>query len=198
VKVLIADDDRATRLLLERKLASWGHAAEAVADGSAAWAALDREDPPPLAILDWEMPGLDGVEICRRARCRAGAPPLYVVLLTSRSAPEDLALALDAGADDYVRKPFCAAELRARVNVGVRVMRLQRELAERVGELEDALARVDELHGILPICSYCKKVRDDANSWQQIEAYVSAHSAARFSHGICPACASAVFGRSPG
>jgi hypothetical protein len=89
-------------------------------------------------------------------------------------------------------KPFDAAELRARVAVGVRVVELQAELAARIADLEEALARVDHLHGILPICSYCKKVRSDSDSWQQVEAYVSDHSNVRFSHGVCPECVQTV------
>ena len=85
-------------------------------------------------------------------------------------------------------KPFDAAVLRARLDVGARVLRLQRELQERVRDLEQALSRVDQLHGLLPICSYCKRVRDDKQYWHRVEAYVEAHSAARFSHGVCPDC----------
>jgi hypothetical protein len=87
-----------------------------------------------------------------------------------------------------VTKPFNREELRARVQGGARVVELQRSLAERVEELEQALARVKQLQGLLPICSYCKKIRDDRNYWQQVEAYIGEHSEAVFSHGICPDC----------
>jgi DNA-binding response OmpR family regulator len=190
VKILVAEDDRVSRLLLETHLKKWGHEPVTTPDGAAAWDALQREDAPTLAILDWMMPGLDGVEVCRRARARTELRPLYMILLTARAERED---AIDGlGADDYVAKPFDAAELRARVSVGVRVVELQAELAARIVDLEEALARVDQLHGILPICSYCKKVRNDSDSWQQVEAYVSAHSAVRFSHGVCPECVKTV------
>lgn len=188
MRILIADDDRVSLRLLETDLQKWGHEVLAVANGTATWEAMQKEDAPGLAIVDWMMPGLDGVEICRRARQRSPARPLYIILLTARSGSGDVVQALDAGADDYVTKPFDPAELRARVGVGVRVVQLQRDLAGRVAELEKALAHVDELHGILPICSYCKRVRSDADSWHRIEEYVSAHSAARFSHGVCPEC----------
>lgn len=157
-------------------------------DGTAAWAILEADDAPALAILDWMMPGIDGVEVCRRARARTPAPPLYIILLTARTDRQDTIDGLGSGADDFVTKPFDAAELRARVGVGVRVAELQLDLAGRIAELERALARVDTLHGILPICSYCKKVRNDSDSWQQMEAYVSAHSTVRFNHGVCPDC----------
>ena len=161
-------------------------------DGAAAWEVLQGEDAPPLAILDWMMPGLDGLEVCRRARGRTSARPLYIILLTARTHRQDTIDGLGAGADDFVTKPFHPAELQARVGVGVRVVELQAERAARIAELEEALARVDQLHGILPICSYCKKVRNESDSWQQMEAYVSAHSAVRFSHGACPECVKAV------
>ena len=134
------------------------------------------------------MPELDGVEICRRARKRPDPQPLHIILLTARGRKEDIIAGLQAGADDYVTKPFDHEELRARVQVGVRVVELQAALAVRVVELEEALARVRQLRGLLPICSYCKKIRDDKNYWQQVEQYVGAHSDVQFSHGICPDC----------
>jgi DNA-binding response OmpR family regulator len=188
MRILIAEDDPVSRLLLETHLRKWDHTPVIKSDGQAAWDALQAPDAPALAILDWMMPELDGLEVCRRARARPLAPPLYVILLTARADRRDLVEGLGAGADDYVTKPFDAAELRARVTVGVRVATLQVELAARITELEQALARVDQLHGILPICSYCKKVRNDTDSWQQMESYVSAHSNVRFNHGVCPDC----------
>jgi hypothetical protein len=87
-----------------------------------------------------------------------------------------------------VVKPFHRAELRARVRAGERILQLQEELSSQIVQLQEALARVTRLEGILPICSYCKKIRDDQNYWTQVESYVSEHSGARFSHGICPSC----------
>jgi sigma-B regulation protein RsbU (phosphoserine phosphatase) len=188
MKILVAEDHPDTCLLLETLLKGWGHEAVTTTDGAAAWDVLQRDDAPTLAILDWMMPGLDGREVCRRARGRTNPRPLYIILLTARTNRQDRIDGLDAGADDFVTKPFDPAELRARVSVGVRVVGLQLDLAARIVDLEGALARVDQLHGILPICSYCKKVRTESDSWQRVEAYVSAHSGVRFSHGVCPEC----------
>jgi DNA-binding response OmpR family regulator len=188
LRILIAEDDPVSRTLLATHLRKWGHEPVTTIDGLAAWQALQEPDAPSLAILDWMMPGMAGVDVCRQARARPLAPPLYIILLTARADRQDTVEGLAAGADDYVTKPFDASELRALVNVGIRVVGLQGELSARIADLEGALARVDQLHGILPICAYCKKVRNDSDSWQQVEAYVSQHSSVRFSHGICPEC----------
>jgi DNA-binding response OmpR family regulator len=188
MRVLVADDEPIPRLLLERALAEWGHEVVAVADGAEAWQALRAADGPKLAVLDWVMPGIDGTEICRRLRAEPATEPVYVLLLTARGAKADVVAGLQAGANDYVTKPFDREELRARVEVGRAVVELQASLAARVRELEQALAQVKQLRGLLPICCYCKKVRDDRDYWQQVEEYVTARSEARFSHGICPDC----------
>jgi DNA-binding response OmpR family regulator len=188
MRILIAEDEAVSRRMLEATLQKWGYEVVAVADGLAAWQALEGEDPPHLAILDWMMPGMDGTEVCQRVRELSHAPQTYLILLTARGSSEDVVRGLEAGANDYVTKPFDREELRARVQVGRRVVELQASLAQRVRELEEALAGVNQLQGLLPICSYCKKIRDDRNYWQQVERYISEHSEAVFSHSICPDC----------
>ena len=188
MRILIAEDEPVSRHLLESTLAGWGHEVVVTYDGAQAWAALQGEDAPQLAILDWMMPGMDGLEVCRRVRQRQNAATTYIILLTAKGSKADVVDGLAAGANDYVTKPFDRAELQARVQVGATVVGLQRKLGERVAELEAALAHVKLLQGILPICSYCKHVRDDRNYWQSVEGYVSEHSGATFSHGICPDC----------
>jgi CheY-like chemotaxis protein len=157
-------------------------------DGAAAWETLQAADAPSLVVLDWTMPKMDGLEVCQKLRALPEGRLTYVILLTAREREEDIVAGLEAGADDYVTKPFHTEELRARVKVGARVVGLQRSLTERVTELEDALARVKYLRGLLPICAYCKKIRNDHNYWQQVESYVAEHSDAQFSHSICPGC----------
>jgi CheY-like chemotaxis protein len=192
MRILIAEDDPVLRRVLDLRLKAWGHEVVIAKDGAEAWAGLQRDDAPRLAILDWMMPGTDGVEVCRRLRQRQSTTPTYTILLTAKSSKEDVVKGLDAGANDYIIKPFDLQELRARIQVGATVIELQQRLAERVIELEEAMAQVKRLQGIVPICSYCKHVRNDQNYWQQVESYVSAHSEAQFSHSVCPACYEAV------
>jgi len=188
MKVLVAEDQAVSRHILEVSLRKWGYEVAAAADGTSAWEILQGKEAPQLAILDWLMPGMDGIEICRQLRANPQTRPVYVILLTARSGREDKIHGLESGADDYVTKPFDGDELRARVQVGTRVLELQGALAQRVQQLEEALSRVKQLQGLLPICSYCKKIRNDRNYWQQVEGYISDHSEAQFSHGICPEC----------
>jgi CheY-like chemotaxis protein len=188
VKVLIADDEAVCRCILESTLAEGGFEVTIATDGLEAWRAFQNPNPPALAILDWMMPGMDGVELCRKIRQNPQTLPPYLIVLTARSDKEDVVSGLTAGADDYITKPFSRAELRARLEVGVRIVGLQTSLAARVAELEEALVRVKQLQGLLPICSYCKKIRNDRNSWQQLENYIGERSEAQFSHTICPDC----------
>jgi DNA-binding response OmpR family regulator len=187
-RILIAEDDAVSRRMLETTLAKWGYDVLSFSDGAAAWQALSQQETPSLAILDWMMPEMDGTEICRRVRAESSQRPLYIILLTARGGKEDLVAGLEAGADDFITKPFDREELRARLQVGERIIALQRDLADRVRELQEALGRVKVLQALLPICSYCKKIRNDKNYWQRVEDYISEHTDTRFSHGICPEC----------
>ena len=188
MRILIAEDEPVSRRVLEASLRKWGHEVVATSDGAEAWEALGREDAPLLAVLDVMMPGLGGIEVCRRVRGVPRAVSPYLILLTAKSGKESVVAGLEAGANDYVAKPFDPAELRARVNVGLQILGLQKTLADRVSELEEALSQVKQLQGLLPICSYCKSIRDDSNYWQRVESYIGSHSGVQFSHGICPDC----------
>jgi DNA-binding response OmpR family regulator len=186
--VLIADDDAVSRTVVAAILRKGGYSVRIARDGGEAWAILQEPQPPSLAVLDWMMPVIDGPDICRRLRSLPAQSPTYMILLTSRDASADVVAGLDAGADDYVTKPAREDELLARVSVGVRVLKLQRALADRVRSLEEALSNVKQLQGLLPICSYCKSIRDDQNYWRRVETYISDHSGVQFSHSYCPDC----------
>jgi len=188
MQVLIAEDDRVTGEILARTLQRWSYNTTLVADGALAWEQLRVATEPTLAILDWMMPEADGPDICRRVRAELPDAHMYLLLVTAREARSDIVAGLDAGADDYIIKPFDVDELRARVGVGVRMLGLQQKLAERVADLQTALSSVKQLRGLLPICSYCKRIRGDDQYWQQVESYIAARSDAQFSHGICPPC----------
>jgi sigma-B regulation protein RsbU (phosphoserine phosphatase) len=188
MKILIAEDDLVSRTMLSRLLASWGHELVVTTDGRAAWDVLQTADAPKVAILDWMMPELDGVEVCRRNQGLARKEPTYVILLTGKDRTEDLVTGLESGANDYLVKPFDRRELQARLRVAERVVALQHEVVDRVCELQEALAQIHQLQGLLPICSYCKKIRSDGDYWQQLEGYLSRHTGVQFSHGVCPEC----------
>jgi DNA-binding response OmpR family regulator len=188
MKVLIAEDDAVSRLLLENVLRDWGYDVVAAADGAEAWSVLCSPDAPRLTILDWQMPGVDGLELCRRLRENQQTESVYVLLLTGKGGTDNIVHGLRSGANDYLTKPFDLDELSARLGVGRRVVELQQALSERVDELEAALAHVKRLRGLIPICAWCKKIRNDQNFWQQVEEYMGQHSDVRFSHGICPSC----------
>jgi sigma-B regulation protein RsbU (phosphoserine phosphatase) len=188
MQILIADDESISRTILERTLSSWGHEVVSATDGLAALEILQGEDAPKLAILDWMMPGMEGPEVCRRIRAISRPVATYTILLTSKDNSEDIVAGLDSGADDYVTKPFDRAELHSRIRVGERVVALQTKLAARVHELEESLARVRVLQGLLPVCAWCKRVRSDQNYWQSVEQYVVQITDCKITHGICPTC----------
>lgn len=131
MKILIAEDDNITRTLLERKLTEWGYEVVSTVDGNEAWKELQRTDAPKLVVLDWMMPGIDGVEVCRRLRQVETNLPAYVIFLTARDDNKDIVEGLDTGADDYITKPFERNELRSRINVGHRIIELQTSLLEK-------------------------------------------------------------------
>jgi sigma-B regulation protein RsbU (phosphoserine phosphatase) len=174
MRILIADDDRVSTMMLGRTLEKWGFEVVVVHDGAAAWKCIAGAEPPALVIADWMMPELDGIQLCRRIRAVTPPSTVYVILLTARTSRQDLVAGLEAGADDYLTKPFDPDELRARIHVGQRTIGL--------------IANIKRLTGLLPICSYCKRIRSDHDYWEQVESYITDHTDAQFSHGICPSC----------
>jgi len=191
MKILVADDDAVATRILRATLERLDWDVTTVRDGTAAWEVLESlpaAELPQIVALDWMMPGLDGVEICRRMRASSRFDLIYVVLITSRETKNDLAVGLASGANDYITKPFDPIEFEARIRVGERVVKLQSSLAARVAELEAALVMVRRLEGLLPICAWCKMVRNELNYWEQLDSYITSHTDVALTHGICPNC----------
>jgi phosphoserine phosphatase RsbU/P len=188
MNILIAEDDRTSRTLLSAILQKQGHTVVTTTDGDQAWERLQAPQAPRLAILDWMMPKMNGLELCRRIKEQGAAHPPYLILLTSLGDKAHIVEGLDAGADDYMIKPFDPIELRARVDAGERVLALRDGLEAQARALREALDQIKTLKGLVPICMYCKRIRDDQDFWQEVEEYVTTHTDASFSHGLCPEC----------
>ena len=188
MRILIAEDDVTSRTELLEVLKKQGHEVVVAVNGLEAWRALQQAQAPMLAILDWMMPEMDGLEVVRRLRTLQTDRPPYLIMLTSKGEKADIIAGLEAGANDYLSKPVDPGELRARIEVGHRLIVTQDTLATKVAELRQALDQVKTLRGILPICAKCKKIRDDQGYWNQVEVYVRDHTEAEFSHGLCPEC----------
>ncbi|MBA4312009.1 MAG: response regulator [Chlorobiaceae bacterium] len=189
MKILLADDDPTMRVVLEGLTSKWGYQPIVAEDGRIALDLLKKDDAPNLAIVDWMMPNLTGIEVCHHMKTVSKVRPLYIVMLTaSRTGTEDVVAALEAGADDFIMKPFEPTELHARIHAGERIIELQLELQKNIKMLQDTLAQVKTLSGLLPICAWCKNVRDDNGYWQVVETYIKNHTEIDFSHGICPDC----------
>lgn len=147
MRALIAEDDSISRRMLEAFLVKWGYEVLVATEGEEAWGILQGNDAPRLAVLDWMMPGRDGIDICRSVRQRKGRPYVYIILLTARGQKEDIVEGLEAGADDYVTKPFDPYELRARLRAGRRIVELQEQLLQAREALRDQASR-DPLTGL--------------------------------------------------
>jgi sigma-B regulation protein RsbU (phosphoserine phosphatase) len=187
-KVLIAEDHPATRFMLSSLLQRHGYDVDAVGDGVSALESLSQPDGPAIALLDWGLPNQTGLEICRNLRRQYRQRFVYIIIVTARDTVEDLAEAFEAGADDFIRKPFDSVEVLARLRSGQRIVELEHRLSSRIVECEEALENVRKLKRLLPICMYCKKVRDDSRYWQEIDLYIHEQTGTDFSHGICPEC----------
>lgn len=186
--VLIAEDDSTSRCILAGVLAKSGYTVHEVEDGVEAWSRLQSLDAPRLVLLDWMMPRMDGLDVLCNIRSAPFELQPYVIMVTSKTGKQEIITGLEAGANDYVLKPFDSDELRTRVAVGKRMVEVQEKLLEKNRELSHALAEIKTLRGIVPICASCKSIRDDKGFWNQVEVYVRDHSEAEFSHSICPDC----------
>ena len=191
-RILLAEDHEPSRRALQELLRGRGYEVSTVATGGEAAEILRGFDPPTLALIDWTMPEMTGLELCRLVRSQRSEHYIYFIMITARDTVEDLSEAFQAGVDDFIRKPFEPVELLARLNSGRRILELEHRLAGRVEEVQSALERVRALERLMPICMYCKRVRKDPTYWQEIDEYIHVQTGADFSHGICPDCMSAV------
>ena len=173
MKILTTDDDEVARKVLTRTLKVLGHEVVETKDGHEAWAEY-RLHHFNLIVSDWLMPGMDGIELTKLVRSENRQKYTYIIMLTSLEGKGRYLEGMEAGADDFINKPFDKETLAARLHVAERILNLQ--------------AEVKQLEGLLPICAYCKKIKDDGNQWQHMESYISRRTEANFSHGICPEC----------
>ncbi len=191
-RILVADDDPVVRRVIQRAIEEDGWAVQLAADGHEAWRAIEGADPPRIVVLDWSMPGIDGIDICRRVRGRAGVSYVYLLMLTARADKDDVVRALDSGADDYLVKPFHPEELRSRIRAAERIIDLESALEERVRELEAERKHSAQLEGLLPICMHCKRIRNEGGAgvqqWEPLEQYIGERSEATFTHSLCDEC----------
>jgi phosphoserine phosphatase RsbU/P len=177
-KILIAEDELIARRQLEMALVKWGYPIVVASDGAQAWQMLQEDDAPPVAILDWMMPNMDGIEICRKVRQLPPLSSMYLILLTAKGRRQDIVIGLEAGADAYLIKPFHSDELRARVQAGLRRIAIQRRLTDQVSALQR----------LLPLCAACQKIRDDQSYQQQVARYIAEHMPEDSSFPLCPHC----------
>ena len=174
MKILIAEDDPVSVKVLRFTLQHFGHEVLVAASGTEAWEKFDAE-PVRVIVSDWMMPGLNGLELCQKVRGRPKTEYTYFILLTAiNTGGDNLRKAMDAGIDDFLSKPLDREAILMRLRV-----------AERILEFTTQIRALKEL---IPICMYCKRVRDDANYWDQVENYIHEHTGSNFSHGICPTC----------
>jgi len=155
MRVLIADDEAISRKILEDSLTKWGYEVLVTRDGNEAWDVLQRDDAPNLVVLDWVMPGLDGIEICKKLRASNSSNYVYIILLTAKSAREDIIKGLESGADDYVIKPFNSEELKYRIKIGQRIIELEQRILR--------LASTDHLTGLLNRRAFMQKLEVEVN-----------------------------------
>ncbi|THB77470.1 MAG: DNA-binding response regulator [Desulfobulbaceae bacterium] len=188
MKILIAEDEYTTRLMVQVSLENWGYTVSSVADGKDAWEALQKADAPDIAILDWEMPEIDGVEVCKRVKDLKRDNPVYIILLTGRDSQNDILQGFDAGADDYMTKPFNDDELRARVRVAERLVTIQSSLSKSIEELKDALDLVDALQSTSYVCSTCNKIADEEGNWRTLKECAEDDYDFRFTQTTCDDC----------
>jgi DNA-binding response OmpR family regulator len=189
ILILVVDDDPDMCFAASRIVKSAGYRVVSASTGAECMEMVQKHKPD-LILLDVILPDAEGPAICKKIKADPDLKPPFVVLLSGvKTASDDQAEGLEAGADGYIARPISNRELLARVNAMVRIMKAERERDRVIEKLQEALSRVKELSGLLPICSFCKKIRDDQGYWEEVDAYIRDHSEVNFSHSVCPACA---------
>ncbi len=193
IAVLIVDDDPDVLFATSRIVRSEGYTVLEASTGEGCMETA-RKNKPDLILLDVILPDILGTEVCRQIKADPFLKGIFVVLMSGlkTSSPEQ-AEGLDVGADGYIARPVSNLELKARVNAMVRILKAEQERDHLILELREALSKIKQLSGLLPICMHCKKIRDDKGYWNQIEAYIQKNSEAEFSHGICQECAATLY-----
>lgn len=186
-QVLVVDDSSYNLKLIEEMLTQAGYIARPVLDGKTALASIEKS-LPDIILLDIMMPAMSGYEVCTRLKADHLTRHIPVIFLSALDETIDKVKAFECGGADYVTKPFQKMELLARIKTHLALSNLRREIEQRNAELQEALANIQTLRGLLPICAHCKKIRDHQGSWHPMEAYISTRSEVKFSHGICPEC----------
>jgi sigma-B regulation protein RsbU (phosphoserine phosphatase) len=172
--VLIAEDDPVSARILQVALSKFGYEPVIARHGTEAWEIFDRE-PVRVIVSDWMMPGLDGLALCEKVRARAQTPYTYFILLTAnQTSAHNYELASAAGVDDFLTKPLDREAIRIRLHVAERILKYT--------------AEIRQLQKMIPICVYCRKVRDEHDYWDMVESYIQKETGSRFSHGACPEC----------
>jgi phosphoserine phosphatase RsbU/P len=173
IPVLVVDDDAVSSSQLGALAKAAGYDVKSAPNGREAWELLQLARIP-IVISDWYMPEMDGPELCRRIRARVREPYVYFILVTARGGKQQYLAGMEAGADDFIAKPVDPDELRARLKVAERILGLRKEL--------------EQLEVLLPICSYCKRIRNDNEEWEALERYIEQHFERLVTHSICPDC----------
>jgi phosphoserine phosphatase RsbU/P len=184
MKILVAEDDPVSVKILQFTLQHWGHEVVCTSSGLEAWEHFEQ-DPVRVIVSDWMMPGLDGLQLCKKVRERPKTEYTYFILLTAINTQRDnLRKAMDAGIDDFLTKPLDREAIFMRLRVAERILQFTTE--------------IKHLKELIPICMYCKRVRDDQDYWTQVETYIHCQTGSNFSHGICPDCFSRQVSHMPG
>ena len=194
--ILVVDDNPKNLQVVSSIISKAGYRVAAATDVPQAWTMIE-DTLPELILLDVILPQQDGFTLCRKIKTTPETADIPIIMLTMKASSEDVVNGFEAGAADYVTKPFKAAELLARVNAHLELKRMRDEQAQLIDKLQETLGQIKQLSDMIPICAHCKKVRNDKGYWQQVEEYIATHSTAQISHSICPDCQARLNAKTP-